>query len=317
MRNHLLTPSVVGILALSVGYLGAAQLQWPSPFWPPMSAQRLAGEECPVLEGEYLLAGRLQRVMVIDGVASNQESPVTAYIRQWHPRGESLDVKVLASPESIEVPRLKSATFRIQQSGPTSFTVQSDIGKDGQIELLRFDSTVGDFKCIEGVVVLREHLLDSGGEGTSRKGNTLVQVARGSDGSLLYHQHRQTRVSTLLIFSNEQSIDNYFIFRRAPGDPGVPAGSEDVEFTITPDDPRLPQHIQFDVVGTRYIAQQDSSIPMNIRIRLGMRRFAEERLSALGYCPHGFVGPEVVLTRRMSNRHHFSVDCVRMPKPQS
>ena len=53
------------------------------------------------------------------------------------------------------------------------------------------------------------------------------------------------------------------------------------------------------------------AIPMREKIKEGMRRHAADLLAERDLCPHGFVGPEVVLASenaRLTSR--FLVDCL-------
>jgi|SRR5690348_584954 len=80
---------------------------------------------------------------------------------------------------------------------------------------------------------------------------------------------------------------------------------------ITPDNPTKPKRVRVELYDTPYADQFDKSIPVRERIRLGMRRFAEERIPPTGYCPNGFTGPELVMASAADpDQAFFFVDCV-------
>ena len=89
--------------------------------------------------------------------------------------------------------------------------------------------------------------------------------------------------------------------------------AKETSYKITLDDPTNPKKIRFDVDSTPYTSNQDPSLTMNERIRLGMRRYAGEKLKMHKYCPSGFKGPDIVLGRKMSGESFFFVECLPPP----
>jgi hypothetical protein len=83
---------------------------------------------------------------------------------------------------------------------------------------------------------------------------------------------------------------------------------------ITPDNTERPERIRFDLDWTPYAHAQDATLSSNERIRLGMRRYAQEQLELHGYCPYGFHGPDLVLGRRLSEQYYFFVVCLPAPE---
>jgi len=84
---------------------------------------------------------------------------------------------------------------------------------------------------------------------------------------------------------------------------------------ITPDNTEHPKRIRFDVYGDPFspAAQgtQEASLRVHEQIRLGMRRYAAEKLRELNYCPRGFSGPDVILSpERKPLVRFFYVECL-------
>jgi hypothetical protein len=91
--------------------------------------------------------------------------------------------------------------------------------------------------------------------------------------------------------------------------------TEQLKTRITPDDPVNPKRIRFDVYGDPYTpapsGSPESSLPMNLKIRAGMRRYAAQELKKLNFCRCGFNGPDVVLAREDSRlMSFFYVECL-------
>jgi hypothetical protein len=89
----------------------------------------------------------------------------------------------------------------------------------------------------------------------------------------------------------------------------APPGNAPQEFKITA---TPSQRLRFDINFTPYADEMSPSIPSHERIRLGMRRFAAEKLKEAGLCPHGFDGPDMVLVpeRGPRDKGFFFVKCV-------
>jgi hypothetical protein len=91
-------------------------------------------------------------------------------------------------------------------------------------------------------------------------------------------------------------------------------------FKMTPmDDLTNPNVVRFDVWGDPYEpASPDSAesrLPPGDRVLSGMRRYAAIKLKELGFCPHGFVGPERVLAYPQTRmQSFFYVRCLSPPR---
>jgi hypothetical protein len=88
------------------------------------------------------------------------------------------------------------------------------------------------------------------------------------------------------------------------------AGSSAPDVRITPDDPVNPKHVRFDVPAAYVLGLPGDRVPITLQARLATREIAAARLSVLGYCPHGFSGPDTVFAPDGDrSRSVFVVDC--------
>ena len=79
-----------------------------------------------------------------------------------------------------------------------------------------------------------------------------------------------------------------------------------------------PAKYRFDVYGDPGLKLdptiQKSALPVHDRIRLGMRRYAEDEVPKRGLCQHGFKGPDLVLAQKVSPKSFFFIECLTKPE---
>ena len=95
--------------------------------------------------------------------------------------------------------------------------------------------------------------------------------------------------------------------------PEEPSGSYQIFFDI----PGRPNEIKFLVQGDPYEpppGSPESKLPSGERIRIGMQRFAAERLKERGLCSYGFEGPDRVMSGDRWLQSLFFVKCLEAPK---
>ena len=75
-----------------------------------------------------------------------------------------------------------------------------------------------------------------------------------------------------------------------------------------------PAKYRFDVYGDPGLkldpAIRKTALPVHERIRLGMRRYAEDEVAKRGLCQDGFTGPDIVIGQKMSPKSFFFIECL-------
>jgi hypothetical protein len=177
--------------------------------WGVPAAQRIAGSDCPSVEGLYDTES-IERIRNVEHGALDDPGPNGWRMLFRHPRIMDKSVRT----ETTFRNGVRAHYLRILQPSPEKLEVHRTFIDGNGVVTYYFDRGQGDFDCRDSFILLKPIVTDQ----TGYFSKNMSRLTRTQDGSLVYYENIETRRREMIFITTSALVHHWYRFRPRPAE---------------------------------------------------------------------------------------------------